>query len=123
MPVTLDISIGDKNWTQIIPDGVTVKGGRSSKAQIRIEHDTVSSLHFQLRNIPGGWVIKDLQSTNGILVNNEKISDIALQDGDVIKIGNCTIVFYVGLVGTERPTETDVRKVFRQAETINDDET
>lgn len=123
MPITLDISISGKRWTQTIPDGATVKGGRSSKAQIRIEDDTVSSFHFQLRNIPGGWVLKDLQSTNGTFVNNEKISDIALQEGDVIKTGNCTIVFHAGSARTERPTDPAARKVSSQAETVVDDET
>ena len=119
----MDVSIGGKSWTQTVPDGATVKGGRSPKAQIRIDDHTVSSFHFQLRNIPGGWVLKDLQSTNGTLVNDEKISDIALQEGDVIKAGNCTIVFHVGSVSTERPTESDVPRVSRQAETVVDDET
>ena len=106
MPVTLDISIADNRWTKTIPDGATVKAGRSNKAHIHIEDETVSSFHFQLENIPGGWVLKDLRSTNGTLVNGEKILKTALNEGDVIKAGNCTIVFHEGLIQMERPTET-----------------
>ena len=123
MPVTLDISIADKSWAETIPDGATVKAGRSNKASIRIEDETVSSLHFQLENIPGGWVLKDLRSTNGTIVNGEKVSKIALQEGDVIKAGNCTIVFHSGLVQTEKSTDTDARNISSRTETVADEET
>ena len=122
MPITLDISAGGKSWTQTISDGVTVKAGRSKNADIHIPDRTVSGLHFQLRNIPGGWVLKDLQSTNGTIVNDEKISDVALQEGDVIKAGNCIIVFHCGLMQSDKSTETDSRKPSHQAETVAEDE-
>lgn len=116
MPVTLDINIADKSWTQTVPDGATVKGGRAANAEIHIPDKTVSGLHFQLRNVPGGWVLKDLRSTNGTLVNGEKISQIALQEGDVIEAGECTIVFHAGAEQAERP------KISGQSETVVDDE-
>ncbi len=122
MSVTLDISIGDKSWTQTIPDGATVKAGRSNNAHIHIDDETVSNLHFQLENIPGGWVLKDLRSTNGILVNDEKVSKIALQEGDIITAGNCTIVFHTEPVRVEKSTDTDTRKIPGQTETVVDDE-
>jgi pSer/pThr/pTyr-binding forkhead associated (FHA) protein len=123
VPVTLDLSIADKRWTKTIPDVSTVKGGRSHKAQIHIEDETVSSFHFQLENIPGGWVIKDLRSTNGTLVNGEKVSKIALQDDDVIKAGNCIIVFHEGLMQMEKTTEMNAPEISTQAETVIDSET
>ena len=121
MSVALDISIGGKSWAQTIPDGAIVKAGRSSKAHIRIDDETVSNLHFQLENIPGGWVLKDLRSTNGIFVNDEKVLKIALQEGDIIKAGNCTIVFHEESARAEKSTDTDTRKVPRQTDTVIDD--
>ncbi len=109
MPVTLDISIAGRSWTQTIPDGAIVKAGRSNKAHIHIEDETVSNLHFQLENVPGGWVLKDLRSTNGILVNDEKISKIALQEGDIIRAGDCTIVFHTERGKTEPAVDDETK--------------
>ena len=123
MPITLDISIAGRSWEETVPDGATVKVGRSSKAHIRIDDETVSTLHFQLENIPGGWVLKDLRSTNGTLVNDEKVSKIALQEGDIIRAGNCVIVFHTGAGRRGKSTDTDADNIASRIDTVVEDET
>ena len=40
---------------------------------------------------PGGWVIVDMASTNGILVNGVRVTRASLRAGDVLEIGPFTI--------------------------------
>ena len=56
-------------------------------------------------------------------MNDEKVSTIALQEGDIIKAGNCTIVFHSEQVRAEKSTDTDPRRIPRQTETVVDDDT
>ena len=43
-------------------------------------------------------VIRDIGSTNGTFVNNRKISETKLKDGDVIRLGNVELRFRAELV-------------------------
>jgi len=49
------------------------------------------------RESPGRYSVADLGSTNGTLVNDEKISRQVLKDGDVIAIGEVTLRFELGV--------------------------
>jgi diguanylate cyclase (GGDEF)-like protein len=67
--------------------------GRSHENTIPILEDGVSRNHCKLFNLPGGEVfIQDLHSTNGTIVNGEKISQRLLKDGDKIQIGSTSIL-------------------------------
>src|SRR5687767_10648033 len=43
--------------------------GRSSSATLQLDMDNVSRSHAHVARTPLGWVIKDLDSTNGTFVN------------------------------------------------------
>ena len=54
----------------------------------------VSSRHARISYEGGQYWIEDLESTNGTVVNGEKITDkIALNDGFLIKIGGILVKF------------------------------
>ena len=62
--------------------------GRSAYCTIVLSNHLASRQHCTLRATPNGLVIEDLGSTNGTMVNDERISGIrALSLGDVIRIG------------------------------------
>ncbi len=46
----------------------------------------VSAHHCQLSNQDGYWYVRDLQSRNGIKVNDARVSDKRLDPGDVLAI-------------------------------------
>lgn len=74
-----------------LDDGETVVG-RSQRADIRIDDDSISRLHVKLR-LQGTHVeLEDLGSSNGTLVNGERISISQLRDGDKIRLGETTIL-------------------------------
>jgi|GEM_PF-414994 len=70
--------------------------GRSSKdCDIAIPDDGhASRVHAQIRYDGAKYVCCDLGSTNGTLVNGEKIDSVVLKDGDEIQVGQTYFVFH-----------------------------
>lgn len=68
--------------------------GRSSTSDIVLDDINASRSHAELRFEPQGiWVITDLGSTNGTLVNGQRITSKNLAEGDRISIGMTDFVF------------------------------
>ena len=70
--------------------------GRSSKADIQIDQESVSRNHCKLINTGKTIMLRDLGSTNGTYVNDELIDEYVLRDGDLIKIGRSIFKFLSG---------------------------
>jgi len=63
--------------------------GRRETADVFVPDSCVSRQHCQLELVSDGVVIRDLQSTNGTIVNgNVLTSEHPLQVGDSLLIGN-----------------------------------
>ena len=67
--------------------------GRSSENSIILDDITVSRKHALLLISKENIKIVDNNSTNGIYVNNEIISDSILKSGDKIQIGKYLLLF------------------------------
>lgn len=68
--------------------------GRGDDADVKIDDTLVSRMHaraFQHDN--GSYVIEDLESRNGTLVNGMAITKQVLAYGDRIQIGSCLLLF------------------------------
>jgi len=85
------------------PPGIVV--GRGSDADLRINDPGVSRRHAEIRVQAGSTrghggtdvTVVDLGSTNGMLVNGNRVQQAMLDDGGTIKIGNTTMtVRFVG---------------------------
>lgn len=77
----------------------TVSVGRTEENQIRIEDASISSRHAELVQSGSGYVLKDLGSTNGTLLNGEAVAageERPLSEGDRIRFGNIDAVFEPG---------------------------
>ena len=66
--------------------------GRSLEADIRLDDEGVSRSHLKLTRDGNGFVIVDLDSTNGTYVNGAKIHRQKLVDGDRVQVGSVTIL-------------------------------
>lgn len=77
-------------------DGV-VAVGRAETCQLRIPAETVSRQHCQIEVSGKEVVLTDLGSSNGTLVNGEKVADddIDLKAGDKIMIGPATFTVVI----------------------------
>ena len=68
--------------------------GRESSNDIVVQDINASRRHAELRLNPQGiWVITDLRSMNGTLVNNISIASQPLYPGDIITIGKTDLEF------------------------------
>lgn len=78
---------------------VTV-GRATSKAswEIALQDPSVSRPHAQLEFVDGAWVVTDLGSANGTVVNGTPVSDKGrvLRDGDIISFGATLVLFREG---------------------------
>jgi diguanylate cyclase (GGDEF)-like protein len=70
--------------------------GRSASTAIQIDQESVSRNHAQILNSGGSVVLRDLGSTNGTYVNDQRIEQHALRDGDFITIGRTIFKFLTG---------------------------
>lgn len=68
--------------------------GRDSTNNIIVNDDSVSLVHARLVEKDGEWRVLNLLSTNGTWVNNKKVSDGALRDGDTVCFGQAEFVFH-----------------------------
>lgn len=61
--------------------------GRDPACAVPLDGKAVSWAHAELRTDERSTIIRDLQSTNGVLVNGVPISEAPLVDGSVIRLG------------------------------------
>lgn len=68
--------------------------GRSASCEVQIIDKRVSRHHAVIHLQRQGYVIEDLGSKNGTLVNNKPlVGRVQLRNGDRIQIGDCILVF------------------------------
>ena len=68
--------------------------GRSSDADIHIDDEGVSRQHAKFIRREGRYLVMDLGSTNGTLVNGENVTEVPLKDGDKIQVGSTTVLTF-----------------------------
>ncbi|MBI2341338.1 MAG: FHA domain-containing protein [Deltaproteobacteria bacterium] len=69
--------------------------GRANTNTIVIKDAKVSRQHSVIKQAGNGFVVLDLNSSNGVYVNHERIKEHALGDGDQIQIGDHILQFKV----------------------------
>lgn len=67
--------------------------GRSSDCDVQLKDAELSRFHAEIRLDRGRYYVRDLGSSNGTLVNGERIAEKELSDGDRIQIGGVVIDF------------------------------
>ena len=67
--------------------------GRSEKADIRINDSKTSREHAEFTKVGNDWVVTDLGSQNGVVVNDQKIVQHTIKLNDRIIIGQTVLKF------------------------------
>lgn len=67
--------------------------GRMARSQVQIEQEAVSRKHCKIISAGGAYVVRDLDSTNGTYVNDQRVKEHILADGDILKVGRCIFKF------------------------------
>ena len=65
--------------------------GRGADNDIQIEAGSASTNHCVMKRVPGGFILEDLGSTNGIKLGDTLYSIVDLTDGSEVKIGGDVI--------------------------------
>ena len=87
-------------------------GGRAPAAEIQVVDAKVSRRHFLVAPLPNGYAIRELRSTNGIWVNEERVAgECVLEDGDRIRVGDTELVFHTNDDPAQRDAVREYRKV------------
>ncbi len=81
---------------------ISVTIGRSDQCDIAVKDSSMSGRHAEISKMNGEIRVKDMGSANGIWLNGERVEDVELFDGDVLRLGQTSIrVDVVG--GRKRP--------------------
>ena len=76
--------------------GQLITVGRHPESNICLDDVTVSRRHAQIEQVNGNYVVRDLGSLNGTYVNQMRIDELALEQGDELQIGKYRMVFFNG---------------------------
>src|SRR5262249_47252058 len=112
--------------TQHLPlDRPVMNIGRRHDNHIVIDDSRVSRAHAQIRLRFGHYVIYDLGSLGGTLVNNHRITEAILKPGDVISLAGVMLVYMEDDgTGDHKPapsaTDTQIRRVGKLKESDGD---
>lgn len=75
----------------VLEPGLTV--GRAAHCRLRLADQEVSRVHAQFIKDGPAWKIVDRGSTNGILVNGDRVASAPLMAGDRIEIGQVVLIY------------------------------
>lgn len=92
--VVLDAAGAPREHISITRAPVTI--GRQATNDVVLSDPNVSRRHAELRRDGSHWVLVDLGSTNGSLVNGQLAREHALDNGDRLGFGTSQLVFEVG---------------------------
>ena len=83
----------DKVIERVITEKQRINIGRNSDNDIVLDNRAVSRKHAMIEVGPNNCVIIDNESLNGTFVNNRRVEEEILHEGDVINIAKYSLVF------------------------------
>ena len=102
--IRLALMFKDKVLKKIESEKSEITIGRSPNADIQIDNLAVSNQHARFFKQNGQYVVEDLNSTNGTLLNDKKISKAILKHNDIVAVGKHTLLINLN-AKTAKPTE------------------
>ncbi len=108
--ITLDSEIVDTRRL----DKHTITIGRNTDNDLVIIHPFVSNYHAVIQSNGGQIVIRDLKSSNSTFVNNIKITEVYLNIGDEIVIGEHVLCLQNG-----RDKEPSIDQSFKSTKDVS----
>lgn len=72
----------------------TITIGRAANNVIQITDSDASRIHCRIVPVGGSLQIQDMDSSNGIFVNEKKVKRHIFQDQDQLRIGECRFVYH-----------------------------
>lgn len=90
------LEIQDELHTRHPLSGDTFRIGRHADNELMVADASISRFHAEIKHeLNSRYVIRDLESLNGVYVNGRKARTAILSNGDLIELGDVTIKFSV----------------------------
>ena len=86
----LIVTQGNSRW-ETVNGSFSIGSDKSNQLQLKSEY--LSKHHCSIIRNNQRWQVNDLQSTNGVVVNGDKVTEKILASGDIIQLGNIVLVF------------------------------
>lgn len=99
--LTIRSESGEKTSHDLVEESVTI--GRSPENSICLDDISVSNRHAELIMAGDVCQLRDLDSTNGTLVNGEPITQVQLRAGDRIRFGKVDAYYEADAAGDAQP--------------------
>jgi len=80
----------DESWYRL--RGPTEIGAAADN-ELCLDSPFVSGRHCRIESDGDVWGVRNLGAKNGVVVNGERVETRPLRDGDVIRVGDVTLVF------------------------------
>jgi pSer/pThr/pTyr-binding forkhead associated (FHA) protein len=91
------VMVGDQQKPTVIKiKKLPMTIGRGKEADLTLAHPMVSRLHCELYEVEGTLCIRDMGSLNGSFVGDVRVTEAALESGDLLTIGAATFKLVVG---------------------------
>jgi pSer/pThr/pTyr-binding forkhead associated (FHA) protein len=107
MKLILEVRSGPHTGKKIeVASGHLVRIGRTPRADVAFPDDShMSGVHFAIQSEEKACWVRDYKSTNGTMVNGQKIAEVALREGDRITAGETQFVVQIEHGRAEGPPE------------------
>lgn len=79
--------------TKTIPLTEFMTLGKDTQCQVYLEADQVADRHARIEKKDHTYLIRDLRSADGTFVNDSRVMEAFLQDGDIIRVGSQELIF------------------------------
>jgi pSer/pThr/pTyr-binding forkhead associated (FHA) protein len=89
----LTVVAGDERGRQVVlPKSGTIIIGRAN-ADVVFNDGRLSRKHCSIAKTQDGYVLRDLNSTNGVFVNGQRVQEVLLRYGDKLRLGYTVLEF------------------------------
>lgn len=85
----------------LVPGAQMVIGRK--RGDLILDDALVSGRHCRIRGVSGNFVLQDLGSTNGTMVDGRLVREVTLRPGAEITVGATRMILYVGEPPVEQP--------------------
>lgn len=108
---TIEVVSGPQKGSRIPLKGSTFTIGRGEDNDIVVQSESISRNHASLFATDTGFVVRDNDSKNGVIVNGTRRAETRLKTGDQVQIGDFAFIYYDKWVAPPRPQDFEVQEV------------
>jgi pSer/pThr/pTyr-binding forkhead associated (FHA) protein len=106
----LTVLAGPEEGREYTFERIEITIGRTMENDVVLPDPGISRQHLSIRDKGGAYILKDLGSSNGTLLNGRKVLEEVLKSGDVITIGGAKVRFEAEESKASRPAKKPARQ-------------